>query len=63
MAADGFHESPERRRRVYSKERRKDKARMKHYHTRSYVRSVAGLVMQASGSLVEVDILELSESP
>ena len=27
------------------------------------VESVAGLVMQASGSLVEVDILELSESP
>ena len=27
------------------------------------VRSVAGLVMQAPGSLVEVDILELSESP
>ena len=27
------------------------------------VRSVAGLVLQVSGSLVEVDILELSESP
>ena len=27
------------------------------------VRSVAGLVMQASGNLVEVDILELSRSP
>ena len=26
------------------------------------VRSVAGLVMKVSGSLVEVDILELSES-
>ena len=27
------------------------------------VRSVAGLVMEASGSLVDVDILELPESP
>ena len=27
------------------------------------MRSVAGLVMQASGGLVEVDILERSESP
>ena len=27
------------------------------------VRSMVGLVMQVSGSLIEVDILELSESP
>ena len=34
-----------------------------YFSSYSSVRSVVGLVMQASGSLVDMDIMELSESP